>query len=133
MKIAALIARILLGLAFTVAGAFGWVLTFGSGPPPMAGLAGQFQSVIFQSHFVLFPDTVQLLSGIALLVNRFVPLALMTCAAILFNILAFHLAMMPLGIFPGLFLAICWIVIALQYRDILMPLTNARYSPTATP
>lgn len=122
MRIAALVSRILIGLAFTVAGAFGWILTFGAGPPPAPGLAGQFQNVIFQSHFVLFPDTIQLLTGIALLANRYVLLAMMTSAAILFNILAFHIAMMPLFIFPGLILTLCWFIIAFSMRDRLEPL-----------
>lgn len=122
MKIAATIARILIGLAFAVAGVFGWVLTFGSGPPPMPGFAGQFQTIIFQSHWVLFVDTVQLLTGLALLANRFVPLATVISAAFLFNILVFHITMFPMGIFPGLFLTVCWFVLAFWLRDYLQPL-----------
>ncbi len=125
MRIAALVSRILLGLAFTVAGVFGFVLTFGAGPPSMPGVAGQFQSVIFQSHFVLFVDAVQLVTGLALLANRFVPLALVVSAAILYNILAFHLTMMPVGIFPGLILTVCWFLIAISMRDRLALLLAA--------
>ena len=117
MRIAALVSRILMGLAFTIAGAFGWILTFGSGPPAMPGLAGEFQKVIFQSHFVLFVDTIQLLTGIALLANRFMVLAMVTAAALLYNILAFHITMMPMGIFPGLILTICWFILAYSMRD----------------
>jgi len=58
------------------------------------------------------------------LLNRYVALALLTSAAILFNILAFHLAMMPSGIVPGLVLTGCWFLIALQLRDRLKPLTT---------
>lgn len=126
MRIATLVSRILLGLAFTVAGLSGFILTFTSGPLAMPGLAGQFQSAIFQSHFVLFTDGFQLLSGIALLFNRYVPLALMISAAILANILAFHLTMMPLGIFPGLLLTVCWVLIALSQRARLEPLLAQR-------
>lgn len=132
MNIVLLIARILLGLGFTVAGMFGFVLTFGAGPPAMPGLAGQFQNVIFQSHFVLFVDAVQLISGLALLANRFVPLALVISAAVLYNILAFHITMMPIGIFPGLILTLCWLVIARSMRERLAPLlanTRAGGSP----
>ena len=124
MKIAAIVCRILIGLAFTIAGIFGWVLTFGSGPPPVPGLAGAFQNVIFQSHYVLFVDTVQLLTGLALLFNRFVPLALVISAAFFFNILAFHITMMPIGIFPGLILTVCWFVVAFSERDRLAPLLS---------
>jgi hypothetical protein len=126
MRVAAVISRILIGLAFTIAGTFGWVLTFGSGAPPMPGLAGQFQSVIFQSHFVLFIDTVQLLTGLALLVNRFVPLAIVIAAAFLYNILAFHITMMPTGILPGIVLAICWFILAFSVRERLAPLLVTR-------
>jgi putative oxidoreductase len=122
MRIAALVSRILLGLAFTIAGVFGFVLTFGAGPPPMVGLAGEFQRAIFQSHFVLFIDGIQLVSGLALLANRFVPLALVVSASILYNILAFHLTMMPLGIFPGLIVTVCWFIIASSMRNRFVPL-----------
>jgi putative oxidoreductase len=117
MKIAALISRILIGLAFTIAGAFGWILTFGSGPPPMPGLAGEFQKIIFESHFVLFIDSIQLLAGVALLLNRYVPLALVVSAGLLYNILAFHITMFPAGIVPGLILTLCWVVLASSMRE----------------
>ena len=52
MKIAALIARILLGLVFLVFGANGFLNFIPSGPMP-SGLAGQFITVLFQSHYVL--------------------------------------------------------------------------------
>jgi hypothetical protein len=122
MKIAALVSRILIGLAFTVAGAFGWVLTFASGPPPMPGLAGEFQRIIFESHFVLFIDSIQLVTGIALLLNRYVPLALVVSAALLYNILAFHITMFPAGIVPGLILTVCWVVLASSMRERMAPL-----------
>ncbi len=122
MRIASIIARILLGLAFTVAGLSGFILSFSSGPSPMPGLAGQFQTVIFQSHWVLFVDAVQFVSGLLLLANRYVPLALITSAAILFNILVFHLTMMPLGIFPGLILTVCCFLIALPLKERFIPL-----------
>jgi putative oxidoreductase len=117
MKIAALISRILIGLAFTVAGAFGWILTFGSSPPPMPGLAGEFQKIIFASHFVLVIDSVQFVTGVALLLNRYVALAVVVSAAFLYNILAFHITMFPAGIVPGLVLTVCWFVIAASMRE----------------
>ena len=51
MKIAALIARILLGLVFVVFGLNGF-LNFMKGPLP-SGVAGQFLGALMQSHFVL--------------------------------------------------------------------------------
>jgi putative oxidoreductase len=126
MNVVTIIARVLFGLAFTAAGAMGIYLLFTSGAPPMPGLAGDFQSVAYRSHFVLFVAAVQLITGVLLLINRFVPLALMASAAVLANILAYHITMMPLGIFPGLILTICWFLVALSRRDQLKLLLSSR-------
>jgi|SRR5579863_1823192 len=126
MRIAGIIARILFGLAFTAAGLSGFVIFFTSGAPPLPGLAGAFIDVSFKSHYVLFVDAVQLITGVLLLINRYVPLALMTTAALLFNILVYHITMQPLGIFPGLVLCICWVLIALPLREKLLPLLSAK-------
>ncbi len=126
MSIVSIVARALLGLAFTAAGVIGFVIFFTSGPPAMPGLAGEFQSVFFRSHWVLLVDAVQLVTGVLLLVNRFVPLALVMIAAVLANILAFHITMMPLGIFPGLILTVFWFLAALPLRSHFAPLLSSR-------
>jgi len=118
-------ARILLGLVFTAAGLDGCVTAF-TNPPMMAGLAGAFQKVFFQSHWALFVNAVEFVTGALLLSNRFVPLALTTLAAVIANILVFHITMMPLGIFPGLVVTALWIVVALSVRPYLAPLLTAR-------
>lgn len=129
MRIVTIVARILFGLAFTFAGGLGIYLDlFTSGPPPMPGLtdANAFQSVAYHSHFILLPAAAQLISGILLLINRYVSLALMLSAAVLANILVYHITMFPAGIIPGLILTICWILVALQQKATLLPLLQAR-------
>lgn len=129
MRIVTTIARILFGLAFTFAGGLGiYFDLFTSGPPPMPGLtdASTFQSVAYHSHYILLPAAVQLITGMLLLINRYVPLALMASAAVLANILVFHITMFPAGIVPGLILTICWILVALQQKATLLPLLQAR-------
>jgi putative oxidoreductase len=49
--------------------------------------------------------------------NRYVPLALVVSAALLYNILAFHITMFPAGIVPGLVLTVCWFVLAASMRE----------------
>ena len=117
MKIAALIARILLGLIFVFFGLNGF-LQFLSGPLP-PGLAGQFIGALMQSHYVLFVSAVQVISGVLLLVNRYVPLALVLSAAEIANILAFHIFMAPSQIFMALVVAILWIIVFVQQRQYL--------------
>jgi putative oxidoreductase len=117
MKIAALIARILLGLIFVFFGLNGF-LQFLSGPLP-PGLAGQFIGALMQSHYVLFVSAVQVISGVLLLVNLYVPLALVLSAAEIANILAFHIFMAPSQIFMALLVAILWTIVFVQQRQYL--------------
>ncbi len=120
MKIAAIIARILLGLMFLIFGLNGF-LNFLHGPIP-GGLAGTFVGVLMQSHFFMFVAAVQLIAGVFLLINRFVPLALVLLAAVIANILVFHLTMQPSGLPPGIFVAFLWLIVAWRYRAYLAPL-----------
>lgn len=116
MKILTVIVRILLGLCFTVFG-LNFFLHFIPQPPPPPGLAGDFAKVFAASGFMYPVGAMQLLSGLLLLIGRFVPLALTILAAVIFNILVFHLTMDPAGIGPGIVATVLWAFLFLQYRD----------------
>jgi hypothetical protein len=60
---------------------------------------------------------IQLVSGILLLVNRYVPLAVTVLGAVIFNIILFHVTMNPEGLPIALFTLILWIVVALSIRS----------------
>ena len=109
MKIATLIARILLGLLFLVFGLNGF-LHFIPMPPP-SGLAGQYMGVLFISHYLAFVFAVQVLGGALLLANRFVPLAVILLGPILVNILLFHSLMAPEGLPMALFATVLWAIL----------------------
>ena len=130
MKIAALVARILLGLLFVVAGSFAFIPFT---PPPQPGLAGQFQDVYFASHWVKFVDGVMLIVGVLLLTNRYVPLALVTLAAIIANILFFHIAMQPLTLPIPLVVLGLWFLVAYQHRASFAPLLAAKAPADGAP
>jgi putative oxidoreductase len=115
MKIASIIARYLLGLIFVVFGLNGF-LNFIPQPPIPNPLAVQFLTAVSQSHFAAFFFAVQVLGGLLLLSGFFVPLALTLLAAVLYNILAFHLTLLP-GIGPGLVSCVLWVLVFLQYRE----------------
>ena len=115
MKIAAIIARYLLGLLFTVFGLNGF-LNFIHQPSPPNPFALQFFIAISARHFSAFFFAVQLVAGLLLLSGYFVPLALVLLAAEIFNILAFHFTMAPATIGPGILAAVLWVLVFLQYR-----------------
>ena len=76
----------------------------------------QFLEAVSTSHFASFFFAVQVLGGLLLLAGFFVPLALTLLAAVLYNILAFHLTLEP-GIAPGLVACVLWVLVFLQYRE----------------
>jgi uncharacterized membrane protein YphA (DoxX/SURF4 family) len=99
VKTATVIARILLGLMFVIFGS-NFFLNFIPMPPPPPGLAGDYFKVFAASGYMYVVGAMQLLSGLLLLIGRFVPLALTILAAMIFNIWTFHILMDPQGLFP---------------------------------
>jgi uncharacterized membrane protein YphA (DoxX/SURF4 family) len=116
MKIATIIIRVLLGLMFVVFGS-NFFLHFIPMPPPPPGLAGDYVKVFAASGYMYVVGALQLLSGLLLLIGRFVPLALTILAAIIFNILVFHVLMAPEGIAMGVVVAVLEIFLVWSYRD----------------
>jgi uncharacterized membrane protein YphA (DoxX/SURF4 family) len=113
--------RILLGSVFALAGASIFFLIFKQ-PPLPPGLAGTFAMAFFQSHWVVFVDLMELVAGVLLLANRFVPFALVLLAAILSNILVFHITMQPQTLPLPLALVALWIGLAYADRSKLLAL-----------
>jgi putative oxidoreductase len=121
MKHAEPIARILLAIIFIASGISGFFLV--NNPPQMPpGLAMSFQTIFFQSRWVLFVDGLELIAGALLLVNRCVPLALTVLAGIIYNMFVFHITMMPIGLPAPLLLLIMVIIVANRHRAAFLPL-----------
>ena len=119
MRIIHPIARILLGVIFVALGLNGFLLFF---TPPMTAAAGQWQAAITTSHFIWFTSAVQVIAGALLLVNRYVVFAVFVLAAILANILAYHITMMPATIAPALLTLALWFAVAWPLRAYFSPL-----------
>jgi len=115
MKIAALIARILLGVIFLVFGLNGFFHFIPQGAPP-TGLAGQFMDVLMASHYAAFVFLLQVLCGFLFLVGLYVPLALTLIAPVIVNILLFPVLMNPAGILPGAVATLLWIIVFCRVR-----------------
>lgn len=120
MKIISTIARILLGLAFTLFGLNGFLHFIPS--PPISGNMLQFMTVLFVSHYYVLIFGVQLICGILLLIDQYVPLAIVVLGAVIANILTFHATMQPAG-FPMATLAlILWFLTAWPIRAQFTPI-----------
>ncbi len=116
MKIAALIARLLLGLVFLVFGMNGF-LRFLPMPPLPPGTTGQFLGALIASHFSLVVSAFQVAGGALLLVNRYVPLALVLLGPVIVNIFFFHLLMDRSGLPLAAVVVILWGILFLRHRQ----------------
>jgi putative oxidoreductase len=117
MKIAALIARILLGLLFVVFGLNGFLHFIPGSNMLPPGLAGQFAGAMAESRYLLAVSAVEIAGGALLLSGFFVPLGLVLLGPVLVNILFFHLFLLPVGYQPGIVAVILWFVIFARYRE----------------
>jgi len=116
MKIATIIARVLLGLIFVFFGSNPF-LHFLPMPPLPGGTAGLYLKAFFDSGYVYVIAGMQLIGGLLLLVGRFVPLGLTILAAIIFNIWAFHILMAPEGFPPAAVVTLLEVFLIWRYRE----------------
>jgi len=116
MKILTICVRIFLGLVFVFFGSNAF-LRFLPMPPLPEGTAGLYLKAFFDSGYVYVIGGMQLLSGLLLLIGKFVPLGLTILGAIIFNIWAFHILMAPEGFPPAIVVTLLWIFLVWQYRE----------------
>ena len=116
MRIVALISRLLLGLIFFVFGLNGFLQFLNMGPMP-SGLAGQFMGALFQSHYFWVIAALQVIGGLLLLINRFVPLALVLLGPVIVNILLYHIFLNPAGMLMAIVVTVLWFIVFYDRRQ----------------
>lgn len=85
--------------------------------PPPTGVAGQFFGAIFASHYWVVIFGIQVLGGLLLLINRYVPLALVLLGPVIVNIFFFHALMAPAGLPLAIVVAILWTILAVRNKQ----------------
>jgi len=118
-------ARLFLGLVFTI---FGLNFFFHFLPPPAAPpRAAAFAGALFASGY-LFPllNITEVVAGVLLLSNRFVPLALAVLAPIVINIVAFHLFLATSDLGLALAVLAAELTLAWNRRAAFAPMLRAR-------
>jgi putative oxidoreductase len=114
MKIAILIARILLGIVFFGMGLVS-ILKLGK----MGGMptdAMTFLTLMVAHNYTTFVALIMLIGGLLLLVGRFVPIGLVLLGPILVNILLFHILFQVPGIITGVVCTVLEIFLIWAYR-----------------
>lgn len=130
MKHLPTIARVLLGLMFFVFGLNGFLNFI---PPPKDGIpegAMALSIAMMKSGYLMqLVKGTEVVVGLLLLVNRFVPLALVVLAPVIVNIVAFHVFLAPTGlVMTGVIVAL-HLYLAWTYRHVYRPMLASRATP----
>ncbi|HSH94392.1 MAG TPA: DoxX family membrane protein [Roseimicrobium sp.] len=130
-RIATTVVRFLLGLPLVV---FGLNMFFNFIPQPTTPLpegAAAFAGALANSGYMMqLIGVTQLVVGVMLVTNRFVPLALALFAPFMVNSIAFHVFLEPSGlIMAGIFMAL-ELYLAWAYRASYRSMLAARVTPT---
>ena len=115
MKIATVIARVLLGLIFVFFGS-NIFLHFIPMPPLPATLAGDFSKALMQSHYMYVVGLLQVIGGLLLLIGRYLPLGLTLLGPVIVNILLFHIFLEPSGLPMAIVVAVLALFLLCRYR-----------------
>jgi len=125
MKIVSLIARYLLALIFLVFDMNHYLNLIPMGPIP-AGIAGQFFGALIASRYLYVVAFFEVAPAILLLINRYVPLALVVLGPVIVNICLTQILMAPSMLPVGAVVAILWCVTAWRVRSVFLPLLQHR-------
>jgi len=115
VKVATIVARVLLGLVFVVFGS-NIFLHFIPMPPLPATLAGDFSKALMQSHYIYVVGLLQVIGGLLLLIGRYVPLGLTLLGPVIVNILLFHIFLEPSGLPMAIIVAVLALFLLWRYR-----------------
>jgi len=126
-RIATVVTRVLTGLLFATTGLNGFLMFMPAPDPSTMAPAGvAFSGALYATGYMLqLASGVQLVSGVLLLIGRFVPLALAMLAPMVVNIFLFHVFLEPSGIGMGLLVVAAEIGLAWSYRDKFRPMLKA--------
>jgi uncharacterized membrane protein YphA (DoxX/SURF4 family) len=124
MKVVATIARLLLGAVFVV---YGMNLYLHFLPMQMpTGVALEFLGALASTHYLYVIAVFEVIPGLFLLFNRYVPLALALLAPVIFNILVFHTLMDPSGLLLAVLVALLWVLVYHRHRSAFLGLFQKR-------
>jgi uncharacterized membrane protein YphA (DoxX/SURF4 family) len=125
------IARILMGLAFLIFGLNGFLQFIPQPKDAMPEGAAAFAKALMQTGYMMqLVAGTQVLVGVLLLLNRFVPLALALIAPIIVGIITFHIFLAPSTIGPGIVVLVLELYLAWSYRHAFRPMLAMRVAPS---
>lgn len=126
----AAIARVLMGLIFVVMGLNGFLNFIPQPSTPMPAKALAFIGALYSTGYMVgVASGIQLVAGVLLIANRWVPLALTLAAPIIVNIMLLHVFLAPALIAPAIVVFLIEIYLAWTYRAAFRPMLAMRAAP----
>jgi uncharacterized membrane protein YphA (DoxX/SURF4 family) len=124
------IARVLVGLPLFISGLNGLLHVLPEPTPQISEGAMAFSEALMKTGYMLqLIFITQLIVGLLLLINRFVPLALVLFAPFMINSIAFHSVLEHTGLpFAAVFLLL-ELYLAWQYRQYFVSVLTAKAKP----
>lgn len=126
MKIVSIIARLLLGALFVLSGS-NHIFNFFKGQLP-PGPVADYMNVMTASGYMYVIGFMQVLPGLLLLGNRYVPLSLVLLGAMIFNIDAVNVLILRTvpGFGTASFITLLWALVYWHERASFHPLLKPR-------
>ncbi|MEO8200673.1 MAG: DoxX family protein [Gemmatimonadota bacterium] len=120
------VSRVLMGFLFTMVGLNGF-LNFLPQPSSIPAGAMAFSGALLNTGY-MFPLLMgaQLIAGVLLFANRFVPLALAILAPVVINIVAFHAFLSPSGLGMALVVLVLEVYLAWSFRAAFRPMLSMK-------
>jgi putative oxidoreductase len=129
MKITVLILRSLLGLIYLIFGLNFFYPFLHMPMPVMSKAASSFEGGLFGAgYFFPFLKTIEIVSGIFLLINKYTPLFLLIIFPVTLNIFLFHTLLVPSGLTIAGPMLLINLFLGYAYRKYYMGIFTA--SPT---
>jgi hypothetical protein len=117
-----------MGLIFCVTGLNGFLnfLPQGAMPEPAVNF---FVAIVKTGYLMQLIMGTQLIVGLLLVTNRFVPLALALIAPIVVNVVAFHIFLAPSGLPVAIVVLVLEVYLAWAYRGTFQTMLAVRATP----
>ncbi len=125
MKIVSLIARILLAAVFVFAGSNHLFNFFGKQPLP-PGPAGQLIGGMIETGYLNFIGVMEVIGGLLLLANQFVPFGLTILGPLVINIFVVNVLIAPRALPAAILMALFWVVGAWPFRSLFFPILQRK-------
>jgi putative oxidoreductase len=116
MKVATVIARVLLGLMFVVFGSNAF-LHFIPMPPLPDNHAGRFIKALVETNYMQVVAILQVAGGALLLIGRYVPLGLTLLGPVIVNIALYHIFMDRAGWLMAFVVSVLALFLLWRYRS----------------